>query len=115
MGGRLFPFSTFVMPALERLPAPQGSAAIQSNALAVRAPLIAGLFGTAPICVALIVAGAVTLGDRRAILLVARGVAYLVGTIVTTGTLQVPRNDSVAALDPNGPGSADAPPTYVRQ
>jgi uncharacterized membrane protein len=46
--GVFFAFSTFVMPALKRLPAVQGIAAMQSiNKLAVTPAFMAVLFGTA--------------------------------------------------------------------
>ena len=55
-GGVFFAFSSFVMPALQRLPDAQGIAAMQSiNVTAVRPPFMAVLFGTAALCLVLIV------------------------------------------------------------
>ena len=52
----LFAFSSFVMPALRRLPPAQGVAAMQSiNVTAVRPPFMLVFGGTAVLSVALIV------------------------------------------------------------
>lgn len=51
LGGVFYAFSSFVMPALERLPDAQGLQAMQSiNVTAERAGLMVGLFGTALAC-----------------------------------------------------------------
>ena len=48
VGGVWFTFSGFVMPALARLPAAEGVAAMQSiNVKAVTPPLMLAMFGTA--------------------------------------------------------------------
>ncbi len=107
MGGVLFAFSAFVMSGLARLPAAQGIAAMQSiNVTAVRPAFMTALFGTAALCVGVAVTGAMTWGDRRAVLLLAGSVLYVVGTIVLTIAYHVPLNDSLATLDPT---SAEAP------
>jgi hypothetical protein len=57
-GGALYAFSSFVMPALARLPAAQGVAAMQSlNVTAVRAPFMLAFTGTAALSVAVVVTG----------------------------------------------------------
>ena len=55
VAGVFFTFSTFVMPALGRLPAPQGIAAMQSiNVAAITPSFMAALFGTGLACAILI-------------------------------------------------------------
>ena len=55
MAGAFFAFSSFVMPALRRLPATQGIAAMQSiNVLAVTPIFMTALFGTAAACLGLV-------------------------------------------------------------
>lgn len=50
-GGAFFAFSTFIMRALARLPAPQGIAAMQSINVVVITPLfMMALFGTGAAC-----------------------------------------------------------------
>jgi uncharacterized membrane protein len=54
--GTLFAFSSFVMSALARLPAPQGITAMNSiNVRAITPAFMTALFGTAVVCLALIV------------------------------------------------------------
>lgn len=99
IGGVFFAFSSFVMPALNRLPAPAAITAMQSiNVTAVRAPLMLALFGTA----ALVVLVAVLSPDA---LRVTGAAVYLIGTIGVTVAGNVPLNNRLAALDP---GTADA-------
>lgn len=115
MGGVFFAFSAFVMPALQRLPAAQGIAAMQSiNITAVRPAFMIGLFGTAALCAGLAVRAVLTWGDRRALLLLAGGVLYLVGTIGLTVGYHVPLNDALAVLDPNGAAAQQQWADYLR-
>lgn len=102
MGGVFFAFSAFVMKGLARLPPAQGIAAMQSiNVSAVRPAFMAGLFGTAAVCVALAVRALFTWGDRPAALLLAGSGLYLAGAIVLTIGYHVPLNDAFAVLQPS--------------
>ena len=114
MGGVFFTFSAFVMPALARLPAPQGISAMQSiNITAVRPVFMTALFGTAALCVVLAVNAFRTWGDRRALLLLIGAAVYAVGVIVLTAAYHVPLNDSLATLDPASPGAVATWNDYV--
>jgi uncharacterized membrane protein len=107
VAGVFFAFSTFVMPALKRLPAAQGIAAMQSiNKLAVTPAFMAALFGTAVACLGLVTWAAISSGGRPAVLVIVGGALYLVGTIGVTIVCNVPLNDGLAPLDPQGAGAA---------
>lgn len=109
VGGVFFAFSTFVMPALRRLPAAHGIAAMQSiNVTALRPPLMLLMFGTTFACVALAVVG-------RTPWLLAGAAVYLVGVVVVTAAYHVPRNTELAALDPASPDAAARWPAWVRE
>jgi uncharacterized membrane protein len=100
-GGVFFAFSTFVMPAMRRLPAAQGTAAMQSiNVTAVTPTFMSALFGTALACIAVVAAGISTWGESHAPYVVAAGAIYLAGTIGVTLAYHVPRNDALAEVDP---------------
>ncbi len=65
-GGALYAFSAFVMPALARLPAAGGVAAMQAmNVTAVRAPFMLAFMGTAALSVAVAVAGVAPRGGAH--------------------------------------------------
>jgi uncharacterized membrane protein len=113
-GGVLFGFSAFVMPALERLPASQGVAAMQSiNITAVRPPFMLFFAGTAVLSVAVIVVAVTQLDESYAPWLLAGAVLYLVGVFGLTMAYHVPRNDALDALVADAPGTVEAWRTYL--
>jgi uncharacterized membrane protein len=115
-GGILLAFSTFVMKALARLPSAQGIAAMQSINVAAVSPLfMVVLFGTALACVVLGVASLAVWQKEGAGYLLAGSLLYLVGVIFVTVVYHVPRNDALAAIDPNGEGSASHWNQYVKE
>jgi uncharacterized membrane protein len=106
VAGVFFAFSGFVMAGLDRLPAAQGVAAMQSiNRTAVRPPLMIAMFATAALCVALAICAVRGWGDRRAGLTLAGCVLYLVGAVGVTGAGNVPLNNRLDTVDP---ANADA-------
>ena len=114
VAGVFFAFSTFGMPALKRLPPAQGITAMQSiNKLAVTPAFMAALFGTAVACLGLVAWAAISSGERPAVLVIAGGALYLVGTIGVTIACNVPLNDGLATLHPEGAGVAGRWEEYV--
>lgn len=115
VGGVFFAFSGFVMPALGRLPAAGGTAAMQSiNVAAVTPPFMAALFGPAVLCLGLTLWAVTHLGERPAVPVLVGCTLYLVGTIGTTIAFNVPLNNRLAGLDPHGSGTADVWSGYLR-
>jgi uncharacterized membrane protein len=105
-GGVLFAFSTFVMKALGRLPAPQAISAMQSiNKFAPNPLFMTVLFGTAAACVPLSVSALRNLDDPSSKYVLIGCALYIAG-IVLTATYHVPHNDALARIDPAGAGSA---------
>jgi uncharacterized membrane protein len=116
VAGVFFAFSTFVMPALDRLPAAQGIAAMQSiNVLAVTPMFMTAVFGTAAACLGLVIWAAVSWDVDGARWALAGGALYIVGTIVVTIAANVPRNDKLEALQPDAAGAADYWASYVSE
>ncbi len=106
VAGIFFAFSSFVMPALKRLPSAEGIAAMQSIiVLAVTPVFMTALFGTAAACLGLAAWAVISWGEPPAMLVVSAGALYLVGTIGVTIACNVPLNDRLAKLHPQ---SADA-------
>ena len=101
LAGVLYAFSSAVMKALGRIPAPQGIAAMQSINITVINPWFMGsFFGPAPICVAVIVLTALEWEEPQAFYQLAGSALYLVGSILVTMAFNVPRNDALEAVDP---------------
>ncbi len=102
IGGVFFAFSSFVMGALARLPAPQGIAAMQSINVVVINPLFFGiLFGTGAVSIGLIAAASLRWQAAGAACLLAGGAVYLLGCILVTMLGNVPRNNDLATWDPH--------------
>jgi uncharacterized membrane protein len=105
VAGVFFAFSTFIMKALARLPAPQGIAAMQSINVVVITPLfMLALFGTGAACILLAIFSLSMWQKPGAGYLLAASLLYLVGTIAVTMVFNVPRNNALAAAVA---GSAD--------
>lgn len=100
LGGVFFAFSGFIMPALRRLPPAEGAAAMQSmNITAVMPPLMIALFGTALVCLALIIGTLLGRGPG-AMWRIAGSLIYLIGVVGVTMAGNVPLNNALAAADP---------------
>ena len=116
IAGVFFAFSSFVMKALARLPAPQGIAAMQSiNVVAVTPVFMTALFGTAAACL-LLALSPWLLGQRPAAgYVIAGSCSYLLGTIVVTIVFNVPLNDKLALVNPASAEGAGLWTDYVRR
>src|SRR5687768_3119638 len=96
IAGVFFAFSTFIMPALARLPAPQGIAAMQSINVAAITPLfMLALFGTGAACLVLGAYSLFTWQQPGAAYLLAGGLIYFFGVVVVTIVFNVPRNNAL--------------------
>jgi uncharacterized membrane protein len=85
ISGLFFAFSSFVMTALHRLPSATGISAMQSINVAVLNPLFfAAFFGTAVLCILLVLAGLIRWPESDAIYLIVDALLYLAGTILVT-------------------------------
>ncbi len=116
MAGIFFAFSVFVMAALNRLPPAQGIAAMQFINVTILNPLFLLTFmGTAGASVVLAVSAFRRWGEPGAVWLMAGSVLYLVGSILITSMFNVPRNDALAALDPNSANAATQWAHYVSE
>jgi uncharacterized membrane protein len=116
VAGVFFAFSTFVMPALARLPPEQGIAAMQSiNVTALNRWLMSALFGTAGLCVWLAVASLKSRSDPGAGLRLGGSTLYLVGAILVTIACNVPRNEALAAVRPDAAEALQLWPRYLAE
>jgi uncharacterized membrane protein len=112
VSGVFFAFSSFVMPALARIRAEQGIAAMQSINVAVINPeFMLVLFGTALVALVLAVGTYSRWGQPGQWLILIASVLYIVGSTGITMTCNVPLNDALAAVQS---GNAGAIPPWLR-
>lgn len=114
VGGVFLAFSSFVMPALGRLPVPDAVVAMQSvNITAVSPLFMAVLFGSGVLCLVTGWRAVAGWGTSGAPWLLAGSAAYLVGVIGVTIAANVPLNDQLAGLDPSSASAAALWPSYL--
>lgn len=115
MAGLFFTFSVFMMRALASLPPAQGIAAMQAINVKIITPLFMLAFlGTAVVSAVLVAAVLIAAPERGAPYVLAGSSLYLVGVMVVTMAVNVPKNN---ALDRTVPTDAAAPAAwndYVR-
>lgn len=105
--GVFFAFSTFVMSGLARLPAPAGIAAMNAiNVTAVTPMFMSLLFGTALVAAVIAVLAIMNWTVAGSAYALAGAFLYLAGVIVVTIVFNVPLNDQLAAVAPDGASGA---------
>jgi uncharacterized membrane protein len=115
MAGLFFTFSVFMMRALAILPPAQGIAAMQAINVKIITPLFLLVFlGTALASVVISVATLVTWAEPSAPYLVAGSAVYLLGVILVTMAVNVPKNNALDRLVPADANAASAWQEYVR-
>lgn len=116
VAGVFFAFSTFVMPALARLPPAQGVAAMQAiNVAAINRWFLGALLGCAVACGGLLGASLLAWHEPGAGLRVLAAAAYLLGSLGVTMACNVPRNDALAALAADSGEALALWSVYVRE
>lgn len=114
IAGVFFAFSSFVMPALARLPPAQGILAMQSINVVVINPWFMGVFlGTAVSCFALAWSALRGWSEAGAGYRLGACAAYLFGTMAVTLLANVPLNEALARLQPQSPEAELAWRAYV--
>jgi len=114
VAGAFFAFSTFVMAALGRVPAPEGIRAMQEINITVINPwFMTALFGTGVACMAVVVAALADWDDSYGPYLIAAAALYIVGCIGVTMAFNVPRNNALAKLEPASAEAAGVWSSYL--
>jgi uncharacterized membrane protein len=114
IAGAFFAFSTFVMRALGTLPPSQAVRAMQAfNVWAPTGLFLVALLGTAVACAGLTVQAVLGWSVPGAPLRLAGSLAYLLGSFGVTLAANVPRNDALAALDPDSMSAVAAWTNYL--
>ncbi|KJK08288.1 MULTISPECIES: DUF1772 domain-containing protein [Pseudomonas] len=114
MGGLFFAFSNFVMKALERIPEQSAVTAMQSiNQVVLNRLFLALFFGTALTSIALLVWAYQRWPLPGSLCMAIGSALYLAGNVVVTMLFNVPKNQSLARLDPASAEAAVAWHRYV--
>jgi uncharacterized membrane protein len=115
MAGLLFAFSTSVMPALRTQPATTAIPTMQSANVTILNPVFLLLFvGTTAAAVALACTAPFAHAHPPA-LRVLGALVFVVGCILVTAAVNVPMNNTLAALDPSTPAAATYWVTYLHR
>jgi uncharacterized membrane protein len=113
--GALLAFSTFVVPALGRLPPAASTSAMQAiNRAAVTPAFMTLLLGSTAACAGLVALGLARRGAPESPWLVAGGALFIAGVFGVTVLRNVPLNDALAAADPLAADAAARWAAYAR-
>lgn len=116
MAGSFFAFSSFVMPALGRLPPGEAVAAMQAvNVVAERSWFVAVFLGTAGGCLVLAVASLREPSAPARLWRLAGCAIYLGGALGVTVARSVPLNNALARLAPHSAEAAGHWAGYLAQ
>jgi len=114
VAGIFFAFSTFVMTALGRLPAPKGIAAMQSINVAVLKPTFFSVFfGTGLVSLALAIIALADRSSPASAYLLASALLYIAGSLLVTIIFNVPLNNQLKAVTPESPEGASLWSAYL--
>jgi uncharacterized membrane protein len=106
VAGAFFAFSAFVMPALSRLPASSGIAAMRAITTAIRgAPFLILFFGTVVLTALLALAAPFRWSEPDALYLLAGGLLYLNGPFAVTLLRNLPLNNQLAGVKAHSSGT----------
>jgi uncharacterized membrane protein len=113
MAGMFFAYSNSVMPALARMPGPQGIAAFNNVNVVIYNPLFLTIFmGTAVLALLLAIAALLGRTAQPAWILIGAAL-YLAGNLAVTMGINLPMNDVLAGADPDGPSSVALWATFL--
>lgn len=99
VAGIFFAFSSFVMTALGRIPAPAGILAMQSINVAVLNPIFfSAFFGTGLVSLALVAAALMEWSLSTSLYLLAASFLYIVGCLLVTIGFNVPLNNRLKSV-----------------
>jgi uncharacterized membrane protein len=114
VAGIFFAFSTFVMTALGRLPAPKSIAAMQSINVAVLNPAFFSVFfGTGLVSLALAIIALAEWSPPASAYLVAGALLYIVGSLLVTIIFNVPLNNQLKAVNAESSEGASLWASYL--
>lgn len=115
LGGVLFAFSSFVMPALQRIPAPEGISAMQSINRQATTFAFGALIAVTVVLAAGVGVQAALDRDQPGAGWVGGGTISVLLALAVTGGCNIPRNDRLAGLDAASPEAARYWSTFLTE
>lgn len=115
IAGLYFAFSTFIMTALGRIPAPAGIAAMQAiNAVIQRSLFMPLFFGTTLASLAVAALALWRWADTGSAMMLVGGLVYFAGMFLCTVIFNVPLNNRLDAADPHSDAAQETWARYLR-
>jgi uncharacterized membrane protein len=116
VSGVLFIFSVCIMRALGTLPVAHGIRAMQAINVAILNPWFLGLFaGTAVLCIFSLVWIIEQNSWQPEMGPLAGSLLYLIGVVMVTRVFHIPRNDALAAVNPESPEAVRLWEDYLKR
>lgn len=116
ISGTFFSFSTFAIEGLRRLPARDGNAAMQAiNLEAVTPWFMTAFMGTTLACLGSAIWAMIDWADPASLYVLLGAGLYLLGVFIMTAVYHVPRNNRLAATDPDSEDGAAYWETYQQE
>ncbi|HWA70974.1 MAG TPA: anthrone oxygenase family protein [Polyangiaceae bacterium] len=114
IAGVFFAFSSFIMPALTKLPPAEAIAAMQSiNVVVLNRSFLSVFVGTAGLCLAVAVPSLFSFSTSGSKLRLAGAALYVLGTFLVTMACNVPLNDALANATPHATQAAETWSSYA--
>jgi uncharacterized membrane protein len=105
MAGLFFAYSNSVLPALARMPSPQGITAMNHINVVIYNPLFLTIFTGTAVLALILVAAALLGGTARPVWILIGAALYLAGNVAVTMGINVPMNNALAAAGPDSANS----------
>ena len=116
LAGVYFIFSICIIPALDRLPAAQAAAAMQSVNRVILNPFFGLVFGgSAAACVVLAISALFRWDEAGSAWLLAGSLLLLAGSPLVTAVRNVPLNNELDAVEPESPAGAQRWASYAAE
>lgn len=101
MAGLFFAYSNSVMPALAKMPGPQGITAMNHINVVIQNPFFLAIFAGTGVLALILAAAALLGGTAKPGWILIGAALYLIGSIVVTMGINVPMNNVLAAARPD--------------
>ena len=111
--GVMLAFSVAVMPALTIRPASDGGATMQHINVSIVSPIFLTIFLGSALAAGTAATAALVSGSETRVAVTAGALLYIGGCVLVTMSVNVPLNDTLAAVDPSSATGAEVWSNYL--